>query len=91
MAPSPGLGASFYVALLAVVAAQFLSPTWGGAAPAHDVAGHPVTPEPGENDTATNGTVTEEDHSHPPPYEIVFLFGSCVFGGTVRRPTFPSV
>ncbi|XP_022089278.1 sodium/hydrogen exchanger 10-like [Acanthaster planci] len=83
MAPDSGLGISFYVAVLAVVAAQFLSPT-GGAVPAHDVAGHPVTPGPGGNVTAGNGTAPVEDHSHPPPYEIVFLFGSCVFGALVR-------
>ncbi|XP_038047378.1 sodium/hydrogen exchanger 10-like [Patiria miniata] len=77
------LGASFYVAVLAVVAAQFLRVTWGSA-PAHDVAGHPVTAGPGvTNGTVGNGTATEI-HAHPPPYEIVFLFGSCVFGALVR-------
>ena len=78
------LGLSFYVAVLGVAAIYFYDV---GGSVEHDAAGHPVTTAPpGEsNDSSPNATDHEpsEQHAHSPPYEICFLFGSCVFGGNL--------
>ncbi len=76
------LGLSFYVAVLGVAVIYILDVVWGSAQ--HDAAGHPFTQAPDGNHS-DNETDHEASgpHNHSPPYEIVFVFGTCVFGGNL--------